>query len=138
MTMYVPQSFSPIPPINSPQFAVWLEQNLNMLLRYIYTRAETYSPVYIFEDADTTPSVENGWIFKTNNSAAKNITDFDDGVAGQIITIIGADSGKTTIKHNANYINLEGGTDFTPADNDVIQLIYDGTDWNEVCRSVNS
>ncbi len=89
----------------------------------------------VFTDTDETPTVFMTDVFYTNNSAAGDITDFDDGWQSKIITVIGADTGLTTIVHNAAKINLDGAADCVLEDNDAIQLEYDGTDWNEVSRS---
>ena len=92
-----------------------------------------------FTDADATPDVTSVKKWKTGSTGATNITDFDgDLYEGQELIIIGADGGNSTIKHNASYINLSGGTDFTLNDGDTLHLIYDGADWNELGRSDNT
>lgn len=88
-----------------------------------------------FTSADTTPSTLGYTTFKTNSSIATSITDFDKCYTGQIITIIGNDSGNTTIVHDATKINLANSKNVTLQNNDTIQLYYDGTDWNEIARA---
>ena len=93
-----------------------------------------------FEDGDTTPNVAGRPKFETANSGATTITDFDNGWAGQEITIIAGDV-NTTIQCNGTNIKLQGGNeDFGPmAVDDTITLVYNSSDiWVEKCRMVNS
>ena len=90
--------------------------------------------VETFTAADATPSTLGYNIFKTNNSVAGNITDFDKCYTGQVITLIGDDAGLTTLVQDPAKINLANGANCTLQNNDTIQLVYDGTDWNELCR----
>jgi len=85
-----------------------------------------------------TPNVSVASVYKTNNSASTNVTDFTNAREGQRILLIGNDGGKTTIKHNAAKINLAGGIDCTLADGDTIELVYDGTDFDEINRADNT
>lgn len=86
-----------------------------------------------FTDADTTPSVANGTRFKTANTGSTSITDFDNHVTGQRITLIFGD-GNTTLVHNASILNLAGDANFTGADGDIVEFIDDGGIWREVAR----
>jgi len=57
-----------------------------------YTRGWMDGPfvhdeLHAFPDNDTTPSVEDGNIFKINNSNPTTITAFDDGIEGQVIYV---------------------------------------------------
>ena len=81
---------------------------------------------------DTTPSVLGGKAFKTANAGATTITFFDDGIEGQEITIVFGDA-NTTLTDGGN-LALAGG--FTSTTNDVMHLIYDGTVWCEISRSI--
>lgn len=93
--------------------------------------------IVAFTDADTTPDVNGGDRYSTNNSSAGNITDFDKGWSGQIITVTGNDSGLTTIVHGQG-VRLSNLRDFTLLDGDTLSIQYDGTDWLEVGRSYNN
>jgi hypothetical protein len=88
-------------------------------------------------NGDTTPSVADVTRLKVQQTtAATSITDFDDGVDGQQITIRFIQSTyATTIKNNVNIV-LNGGTDFTPANNHstLTLMCYGGTVWREIGR----
>ncbi len=89
-----------------------------------------------FSDGDTTPSVSGGRVFRTTNTSATTITNFDDGADGQEI-IIQVNDSNTTIQNNSN-IKLQGGQNFTPAQYDTIMLSKLSTYWLEESRSLNS
>lgn len=97
--------------------------------------AYPHQPVFTFTDQDTTPSVARGNVFKAANTMATTITTFNDGTDGKRITVIFSDA-LTTIQDGAN-LNLSGGSDFTSTADDVMELVYDGTSWYEISRSVN-
>lgn len=82
-----------------------------------------------FADGDTTPSVATpNALFKTSNTGATTITDLDDGYSGQIVTVLFGDA-NTTVDFTASGLVGNGGADWTPAVNDSMRCIYDGTDW---------
>ena len=79
-----------------------------------------------FTNGDYTPSLANGNLFKTYDGAGQGATSFDDGVAGQIVTIISTDA----FTYMVSAGNLKGGsTDITTAATDVTTWIFDGTYW---------
>ena len=79
-----------------------------------------------FANGDYTPSLANGNLFKTYDGAGQGATSFDDGVAGQIVTIISTDA----FTYMVSAGNLKGGsTDITTAATDVTTWIFDGTYW---------
>lgn len=88
-----------------------------------------------YTNADTTPSVLNASFMSITNSGATTITNFDDGVEGQVIVLFFVD-GNTTIDRSNAY--LEGGANFTSSANDTMTLIKVGSTWKEVARSVNA
>jgi hypothetical protein len=71
--------------------------------------------------------------WREENTGATTISMFDDGRAGQEIVILFTSS-NTTITDGGN-IKLSAA--FTSTANDVMKLIFDGTDWYETSRSVN-
>ena len=89
-----------------------------------------------FADADTTPTVANGNLFKASNTGATSITAFDDGVNGQVIRIIFT-NGNTTIVAGAN-MKLAAGLNLVGTADDTLSLVFDGTSWFELSRSVNA
>lgn len=93
------------------------------------------SQLVTFADGDTTPSVANGNVFKTSNSSATTVTGFDDGSAGQVITVIFMDN-NTTLDHSAT-LRLEGSVDWSPPAYSVINLVYDGSGWFETSRKTS-
>jgi len=82
-----------------------------------------------FANADTTPSVAGGSMFKTANTGATTITDFDDTRGdGHLITVFFNDS-LTTVKHTAGLILLPNGVDQTFALGDWAQFLSHGGIW---------
>jgi hypothetical protein len=89
-----------------------------------------------FTDLDTTPDVRGGNVWNVSNSGATTITNFDNEVSGQQLTLVFSNS-NTTIQHNAS-IRLAGGANFVGTANDVLVLINIGGVFYEKCRSVNT
>ena len=78
-----------------------------------------------FSDGDATPSVATGNLWK-HHASAETITMFDDGIAGQVITVIST----AAITYDVTGTNLKGGsTDIVTANGDVTQWCFDGTNW---------
>jgi len=86
-----------------------------------------------FTNADATPSVKNANLCITTGTTT--ITDFDDGVVGQIITIKA--TGNITITDGAPII-LSGSANYSMTDTDTLTLaMFDDQVWQEIGRSVN-
>jgi hypothetical protein len=86
--------------------------------------------VITFTVGDTTPSVKGfSKLYKTANVGATTITNFDDGVNGQEITVLVSDAA-TTVDFSAN-ANLKGngGSDWSPASGDMLRGIYYNGTW---------
>ena len=78
-----------------------------------------------FADGDGTPSVGTGNLWK-HHASIQTITMFDDGIPGQIITVIST----AAITYDVTSSSLKGGsTDIVTADGDVTQWCFDGTNW---------
>jgi hypothetical protein len=78
-----------------------------------------------FADGDGTPSVATGNLFK-HHASTETITMFDDGISGQIITVIST----AAITYDVTGTNLKGGSaDIVTANGDVTQWCFDGTNW---------
>ena len=87
---------------------------------------------------DVHPTVQAGNIFINSGGrgAGTTITDFDDGLSGQIISIC-ADDSALTISNNVN-IQLQGSVNFAMSAGDTITLCYGisstATKWSELSR----
>jgi hypothetical protein len=77
-----------------------------------------------FGATDTSPSVASGNLFKTDGTD-QTLTTFDDGVAGQIISVVSTDDTEYVVSGNLKC----GLTGFTTEVGDVTQWVYDGTNW---------
>jgi hypothetical protein len=89
-------------------------------------------------DQDATPDVSGGDLFTLTNSVATTITAFNGAEIGQRVLFIFADA-NTTIQDASigGVIQLAGGANFVGSANDTLELVWDGTNWYEVSRSVN-
>ncbi len=81
-----------------------------------------------FSVNNTTPSVLDNHTFLTANTAATTITDFDDGVAGQVIFVLFNDA-FTKIDFTSTILYGNGGADWTPVQYDHMTCVSDGTRW---------
>jgi len=100
-----------------------------------FAAAGTSGSAVAFGATDTTPSVSAGNVFTTDGTA-QTLTDFDDGVAGQIIYVISTDA---TV-FDVSAANLYAGSaDITTASGDVTTwLCEDGTKWHLISYKDNS
>ena len=91
------------------------------------------STIVSLTDGDATPDVSAGKRFKTANTVATTITNFDGGSLGQLIMIL-FDDNNTKIQENAN-IKMQDGLDFDAVQYDSIWFIkWSATLWVEVGR----
>ncbi|MHC4397494.1 MAG: right-handed parallel beta-helix repeat-containing protein, partial [Planctomycetota bacterium] len=84
------------------------------ILNRQYSNFTTTTAAMTFAVDDATPSVLGGTIFITGDDDGLNVTDFDDGDIGQVITILGGEA-FTTVKHDIAKINLVGAADWVSA-----------------------
>ncbi len=102
-----------------------------------YTGNPSTRTIGTIPNNDTTPDASDYRTWKTaTGGLAVEISNFIQCRADDVKYIIFS-NGLTTVKSNAN-INLQGGIDFTGASGDTLQLIYDGSVWYELTRSLNS
>lgn len=94
----------------------------------ITIRKRTIFPPVTITDQDATPSVIEGAYFKTANTVATTITDFDNATEGQVIFVEFGD-GNTTVDFTASGLKGNAGADWSPAQGDHMTCIYNGTDW---------
>jgi len=93
-----------------------------------------------FGAGDDSPSVSGGTIFKTANTAKATgvITNFDNGVSGQQITILVSDN-FTDFIHSTKKLILNGAANWTAAAaGDVITFTHNGLIFVETSRSDNT
>lgn len=90
--------------------------------------------VATFGNDDTTPSISGGNIFKTatGHAGATNVTMFNDGVQGQIIVIISSNPANATTIIDGGNLHLNGN--WVDGADKTLTLIFDGTNWYELCR----
>lgn len=83
---------------------------------------------------DATPSVDGGRLFLTGGTTT--VTDFDDGIEGQIITVI---SGHAITITDGTNIFLSGSGNFVMAVTDTLTLVCKADNkWYEIGRSDNT
>lgn len=85
--------------------------------------------------ADTTPSVLGVGYLYIANAGAVTITQFDDGVEGQVIVLLFNDANTTVDRTNCV---LDGGANFVSTQYDTLTLIKGPTYWHEMSRAANS
>ena len=91
------------------------------------------------DGATFSPHVGTSIIFEANstNPTSQTLTLFG-GYAGQVLHLIGADNGNSYELQSTGNVRLAGGATMTFTDNDVLTLIWNGSNWIEVSRSVNA
>jgi hypothetical protein len=88
--------------------------------------------------AATTFAVTGEVMVVTGDVGTNTVATITGGLTGQELTLIFVDGLVTitdTDAHGANTVDLSAA--FTSADDTVLKLIFDGTSWYEVSRSVN-
>ena len=80
-------------------------------------------------DGDTTPSVLNLTSLITANTGATTISDFDDGVEGQVIWVEVNDA-NTTFDFTGSSLKGNNGADYAAASGDMIQATLRGNNWH--------
>jgi len=81
-----------------------------------------------FSANDSTPSVKYGEVFVTANTAGTSITNFDDGQAGDRITVIVGDS-NTTFDFTASSLIHPSGSDYNASSGDILYAVRGGSSW---------
>jgi hypothetical protein len=105
------------------------------VFRRLNASATTITP-WLYNTGDTTPAVPGLSFLMIANTSPITITNLDEGVAGQEVTLKFNDA-NTILQNNTN-LRLAGATDFISTFNDTLTLInVDGSVWYEKCRSIN-
>lgn len=90
-------------------------RNLELTAGNVWVRANRgYASLALELDTTTTPTVRiwDEGLYQFDNSSATTVDDFDDGVDGMVIHVLGDDY--TTIEHGAGKIETRSGSDITP------------------------
>jgi hypothetical protein len=89
----------------------------------------------ILNENDTTPSIKGYYRVGTNNTTATTITNFTNGVEGQLLEVRARD-GNTTIQdiNNGGNFILSGGQDYTMTGGSVITFRLISGIWRELSR----
>jgi hypothetical protein len=88
--------------------------------------------------AATTIAVTSQFVTVTGDAGANTVATITGGLTGVPYVFLFVDALVTitdTAAHTANTVDLS--TSFTSADDTTLALIYDGTSWYEISRSVN-
>ena len=88
--------------------------------------------IIIVNDNAATISVNTGNVLSIGNTISTSVTNFTDGIQGQVIHCRFA-NGNTTIVHSAS-ISLQGAVNFVSASNDTLSLVLIGSTWFEIGR----
>lgn len=81
------------------------------------------------------PNAGTNNFFSMNHASPTTVDRLDNGAAGQVVHMLFT-NGNVTMAHGTN-IKLAGGVNVAMTANDVMTVIYNGTTWYEVSRSVN-
>lgn len=87
-----------------------------------------------YTNGSTTPSVAGVSFLVISNSSPTTITNFINGVQGQVIYLLFEDSNTTVDRSNA-YLN--NSTNFVSSSADTLVLLYRAPYWYEISRSAN-
>lgn len=96
--------------------------------------AEGVYTMITFTDGDTTPTVANNVMFRTNNSSGTTITNFDNGEGNGHRIVILFDDSNTTIAHDTAKIRMPGGKDYKFTQYQTAEFILLGSVW--ICRYI--
>lgn len=98
-------------------------------------RRRTIFPWVTFGANDTTPSVAAGRNFRTANTQATTITDFDDALDGQEI-VVRVDDAFTTFDFTGSGLVGNAGADYAASNGDRIHATYDAAEGVWYCQVV--
>lgn len=113
-----------------------IDQNLTTSASPSFARVNALAvKSIVYSYGDTTPSVLNASYLGISNTDPTIITNFDDGVEGQVFYLYFSDGQTTITRDNAR---LAGGTNFISSPHSTLTLIKVGAEWKEVCRSTTN
>lgn len=102
----------------------------------VTVRKRLIFPWRTFTANDATPSVAEGRNFKTANTSATTITDFDDAEDGQDI-LVRVNDANTTFDFSASGLVGNSGQDYVAADGDMLKAVYDDAEGVWYCDISN-
>ena len=114
-----------------PQFLDYLAPTQLLPLYGLFSLGRGALP-YI-DVSGATPSVSGANAVRLTDATATTLTDFADGVSGQILVVLASNS-NTTIDHAPN-IALAGSANWTMSNGDILVLWRVGSLWRELSRS---
>jgi|SRR3990170_1162667 len=103
------------------------QTGFNTIFAGLLPRTITYTA------ADTTPSVLSASFMQVANAGPVTISNFDDGVSGQLLILKFDDANTTISRDNARLAN---SANFTSANYAFLVLMKIGAEWVEITRSV--
>ena len=126
-------AFLESPVFTTPNIGVASGTSLALTGRFASTRIAT-----TLAAAVTTLAITNNVVTVTGDAGGNTLSTITGGIDGQILTLIFVDA-LVTITDDAtaaaNTVNLSAA--FTSTANDTMQIVFNGTSWREVSRSVN-
>ena len=122
---------------NYPRLSVDRNTFTSVTNRYVNARHAITEGVGVYAAGTTTPDVANGAIrfLVIANLQPTTISDFVNGVEGQVLRLQFADSNTTIARAHAM---LTGGVNFASSPNAVLTLVKQGKYWREVSRVTNN
>lgn len=106
--------------------------------RHIWRGLPDWEPIPFWTTNQASDTVEGLYAIKMLPNVGTTVTNATGGKLGQSLTVVCVNS-LTTFAHNAGSIGgrfiLSGGTNLTPSAGQVIQFVYDGTNWRQVAIS---
>jgi len=122
---------------NYPSLIIDRNSFTSVMYRYVNARHAITEGVGVYTAGTTAPDAANGAIhfFVIANPRPATISDFTNGVEGQMLRLQFADSNTTISRAHAM---LSGGANFTSAANAILTLVKQGAYWREVSRVMNN
>jgi len=97
-------------------------------LSNVFAEDNIWDDVGTFTTDDATPSVTGFNVWNTDNDNATTITMLDNGYVGQRVLVIIGD-GNTTVDFTGTNLKGNSGADWSPAEGDSMDCVFDGTNW---------
>lgn len=109
--------------------ATWLQQLADEV------NATRRSVIGVYSAGSSIPNVEGVGYLYVANASGVTITNFANGIEGQVLTLVFADSNTSVSRANAA---LAGGANFVSSASDTLTLVKGPGPWLEIGRAANS